>query len=236
MIKTLIILSLLILPQSCSSTRNLLQPKTNILLTEKNTYAIEGSYTVQSVQKWIKEIEDKRKNLRKSKTLFLVIKSPGGSVYASNLLINYLRTLDNTKLIAHQAASAAFNTFQLAELPRIVHYGSYLMTHHILTAIPNYKDLEELEAIIKKLRTFSDDIATEVAEKLKMTTEDYDQLMSQDYNCLGTSCAKYKMYDYLSNIKCSQKFMNEKRTIVKRFSFMGIPVEQKVEVSKCPLM
>lgn len=201
-----------------------------ILLTTQNSYTIKTQISSESVDATIKEIDKLHRRLGKGKPIYLVLKSPGGSIFAGNLLINFLKSLDREiKTISIYAASMGFQIVQsLGE--RLALKEGVLMAHPGSTRCEGNQ--YEIKPCLYRLKQFDNMLAKVAAERIGMKLKEYKDMIRYERWFMGTDLIGMNVIDRIVTIKCSKALL-KKKLYIKTFGLFGETTE---EVSACPLM
>lgn len=203
-----------------------------VLLTQNNHIFFGSQVTDESVAKAQIEIAKLSKALPDSGTIYLVIDSPGGSVSAGNLFIDFARSLPQTiKPICIFCASMGYHMFQSFN-ERIVLSSSTLMSHRaslggIGGQVPG--ELESRLAWIKRALNIMD---ASVAKRVGISVQAYQKLIYDELWLDGTTAVSLKHADSMPKIRCSSALVDGVKTQVVMTMFGPVEVTQ----SQCPLI
>lgn len=214
------------------STQLLSQSDDTVLLTDKNTVTFTGPVNDMSVANAQVKLGQISKNLNKNEIIYLVIDSPGGSVSAGNLFIDYANSLpQKIKPICIFCASMGYHMFQSFN-ERLVFSSSTLMSHRASLGGMGGQVPGELESRLKWIKDELLQMDTKVAKRVGLTVEDYRKLIYDELWLNGTSAVATKHADRVAKIKCSDNLIagTNNDTVITMFG----PVE--VKTSKCPLI
>lgn len=213
-----------------SSSFSKLKKRTVIELNEKNSYTFRGQVMQATVDAAIVEITKLHLELPKGEPIYLTLLTPGGSIFAGNMLIEHLKSLGRPiHTITIFAASMGFVTVQSLGNRYITDNGM-LMSHYGSTGCEgNYK---QIKVCLKRLLAFEEKIEKVCADRMGMKVNDYNKLIEDDLWLLAEEAIKIKAADEIVDIKCSEELMKGKQ-VIKFETFFG---EQTVEVSACPTM
>lgn len=205
-----------------------------IVLTEQNHVLFSGEVNDKSVAEAQIKLGKISKNLGKNETIYLVLDTPGGSISAGNLFMDFAKSLPQTiKPICIFCASMGYHFFQnFGE--RIVYQSSTLMSHRarlggISGQVPGEVNVR-LNAIMSEL----DQMNQHVANRVGLSLADYNKLVHDELWLSGTSAVKLKHADRVAKIKCDESIIDQTRTEVLELPQFGVSVE--LLFSKCPII
>jgi ATP-dependent protease ClpP protease subunit len=203
-----------------------------VLLTENNTVHFTGAVTDQSVAKAQRQMGMVSARLSSTDVIYLVIDSPGGSVMAGNLFIDFANSLpQKIKPICIFCASMGYHMFQSFE-ERLVFSSSSLMSHRVSIGglsgqIPG-EAISRLQSIIDT----SNEMDEKVAKRVGISVGEYKKLIYDELWLSGSAAVKSNHADKIARIRCSKSLLTgtQKSTVGTIFG----PVS--VTTSKCPLI
>lgn len=161
-------------------------------LKEKNILSLNGEVDEESAKKLIKEIKDKEKN----KELYLLINSPGGSVFHGSYI---LRAMQNSKakintVCMSLCASMAFVIHQQGEI-RMAQDKAILMSHPASSGGSNPGQLENQHNFMVLIKSFIDKMEMSIAKRNNMTLEEYKALVAYELWLDAEDATKRKFND-----------------------------------------
>lgn len=214
------------------STPLMSQPEDVVLLTAKNTIHFTGEVSDTSVSKAQKALGLLSAGLSKDATIYLVIDSPGGSVAAGNMFIDFANSLpQKIKPICIFCASMGYHMFQSFD-ERLVFSSSSLMSHRVsiggLSGQVPGEAISRLQSIIDT----SNEMDDKVAKRIGTSSEAYKKLIHDELWLSGSSAVSRNHADKIAKIRCSKELLEgvQKGTVNTMFG----PVS--VVTSKCPLI
>ena len=155
-----------------------LRNKSKLIILEKaNTVVFRGEVTNRSVANAQFQIQQAARNLPKGKPIYLVLDTPGGSVFAGLNLIDFVKGLDReVHTISLFAASMGFQFVQNFN-KRYVAPNGVLMSHRAAGGVKGQFDgeLEQRYAMIKRIIDKLDTIASRVESQEKERIVAYDE-------------------------------------------------------------
>jgi ATP-dependent Clp protease protease subunit len=215
---------------SSNAEFKLFQAEKTITLEASNSVAFRGPVTDESVSALMQKIEELRFGISESEPIFLVLDTPGGSVYAGLELIDYLKSLPNkVHTITLFAASMGFQIVQNSERRLITENGT-LMSHRASGGIEGQFD-GEIETNYNRVRRKIDYMDTIASKRMGMSLTDYKALIKDEYWVAGFDSVQDKAADEKVNLRCGKSL---KQTELIKVNTMFGAVE--VEFSKCPIM
>jgi len=188
---------------------------------------VTSSYVATSMQAIMKLDQE----LEKGKPLYLVLNTPGGSIFSGLEFIDFLKGLDReVKTISLFSASMGFAFVQeLGE--RIVTDNSLLMAHRSAGGVEGQFD-GELESRYNMIKRKIDLLEIRAAKRLQIPVKDYRQKVLNEYWVHGFDAVGDKAADKNVRLKCGSSLSG---TSVKQIPFVfGIILQ--VTFSDCPLI
>lgn len=202
--------------------------KSQIELDEGNVVALKGAVTQTSVYEVIQNLG---KRQGKKEKVYLVIDSPGGSVFAGLDLAYYLQTSGkNVTCVSKTAISMAFVILQACS-ERISMSNSVHMQHVASYGVQgdapnNLSFVKFLEKTLKVMQTMQ-------AERLGLSLPKFNQKTRDDWWLFGgEEPVKHNVTDKTEAVTCSSKLYEKKELMQVQTLFGNI----NVEVSACPLV
>lgn len=209
-----------------------IKPAEKTLQLEKsNTVVLKGPVTAQSVATVQNEIQHKAFKLSKTKPIYLVLDTPGGSVFAGLQLIDFIRSLDHkVHTVTLFAASMGFQIAQNLDT-RYIGTSATLMSHRAkLGGFGGQLDgeFESRYLMIKRQVDYLDTIA---ANRMKLSLPQYKQLILNEYWVHGYDSIAQNAADEQVNLTCGQSMAGTKQSKVN--TIFG---QFEVKFSECPLI
>jgi ATP-dependent Clp protease protease subunit len=202
-----------------------------IVLTENNCVVFRGEVTDDKVGEVEQELQNLSQRLSSTDVIYLVLDTPGGSVDAGNAFITYVHGLpQKVKTISIFAASMGFHIAQNLDERLVVPHGT-LMSHRVRASMSGEVPGELISRLNALLKTITR-MDTVVANRMKMSVEDYQEMVHDEYWTDGQSAVDEKAADRLVNVACDKSLSG--RTKEQVGEFLGIRV--LASVSKCPLI
>ena len=202
-----------------------------ILLTSQNTVALTGPVTSSSMAEIMHQLSEMSQKEQPSDPIYLVLNTPGGSVYAGLELIEYMNTLRRpVTVIANFAASMGFHILQHSER-RLVTKFATIMSHRANGSFSG--DIpQQVSSRLKHVV----DLVTKMDEHVisrtngKYNKQSYMDLIRDEYYAVGSDAIKDGFADEVVSLKCDDTLNVYKEKTINVFVFSF-----KVKVSACPL-
>lgn len=203
-----------------------------ILLTKNNTVNLRGPVTAESINAVIADLTVLDK-LPEDGPIFLVLNTPGGSIFSGLELIQYMNTLRRPVLVvANFAASMGFHILQHSKTRFVTEFAT-IMSHRARGSfsgeIPQQVS-SRLKHIIDLVGKMDDHVISRTNGKYNRSS--YMELIRDEYWGVGANAISDRFADKLAVLKCDRelKETTEKKELQ---IFMFIV---NAEVSKCPLI
>lgn len=204
--------------------------KKTIILQERNTLVMKGPVTDQSVAKLQQELNIMSHKLKKRDKIYLIMDTPGGSVFAGMQLIDHLRAIpQKVETITLFAASMGFQIVQNMDNRFITPSGT-LMSHRASGGLRGQFDgeLETRYQMVKRKIDYLDAIA---AKRMDMGVKDYKAMIKDEYWVSGFDAPIQKAADETVNVRCGETMKGTKNLTVR--TIFG---SANVKLSKCPII
>jgi ATP-dependent Clp protease, protease subunit len=201
-----------------------------IVLTDKNTVSFNDEFNSMSVAKKQVELFELAAS-SPEKDLYLVMNSPGGSVFAGSLFIDTVRSLNkNVHTITVFSASMAYHTVQGLGRRYILPSGM-LMSHRAYAGGLDGQFPGELNSRIKMLMESTEELDKVAAKRVGISLEDYKKLIHDELWLTGAKAVELNHADEVVQAVCDKSLSGTNIQEIR--SFFGI---FKVEFSNCPLI
>lgn len=227
-IQSLILSVMLAISISCASAKT-------IKLTTRNTVTIRGEVSAKSMMKAQNDILKKITLLKKDQPLYLVLQSPGGSVFDGKALINFLGVIKNLKHPIHtvglSAASMAFVILEYGD-KRFAVKDAVLMSHRPAVGLAGQFNDGELESRLRMLKSYTTIIDEEIAQKIGISIKEYKKLVKDEWWLVGKEAKKQNVVDDIVTVECSKELIDSRYTITVGSFFFA----QTINFSGCPLI
>lgn len=227
-LSTIVLIALGILLSTTLFSRN----DDTVVLTKDNHIVFSGVVSDTSVAKAQLELGRISSQLSKNDTIYLVIDSPGGSVTAGNLFIDFANSLpQKIKPICIFCASMGYHMFQSFD-ERLVYGSSELMSHRVRIGGLAGQVPGEAVSRLNNIIQVSNKMDRAVANRVGLTLEAYQKLIYDELWLDGDSAVKTKHADRAAKIRCEDSLMNEKKTEVVNTMFGPV----QITFSSCPVI
>ncbi len=214
--------------------------KAEIVLTESNTIVFRDIFTSTTVAEATLKARAMDASLPPGQPMYLVIDSPGGEIDAGIEFIENLNSLNHKVVTLTQfAASMGFQTVQGISGERLILANGTLMSHKAKGGFegefaPNGGQLNTRFAYYLKRVERMDKRAVERTHG-QLTLKEYEDLIRDEYWCDGQDCVDKGFADKVVNATCDETLSGSRETVI-TMPFMGMTVQLKAKVSKCPLV
>lgn len=213
-----------------SSGLKLSPAKKTIVLEKKNMLVFRGPVTAKSVAETQAKLLKMSYDLKRSDVIYLVLDTPGGSVFAGMQLIDHLRAVpQRIQTVTLFAASMGFQIVQNMDKRYITRSGT-LMSHRARGGIQGQFDgeLETRYKMVKRAINYLDAIAS---KRMDLSLDAYRKLIKDEYWVHGFDASADKAADEMVNLNCGKTLNGTEK---KEFMTFFGPVD--VTFSKCPLI
>lgn len=205
-----------------------------IVLNESNHVLFSGVVDDKSVAEAQIKLGKISKQLGNNETIYLVLDTPGGSITAGNLFIDFAKSLpQKIKPICIFCASMGYHMFQSFD-ERLVYSGSTLMSHRARLGGLSGQVPGELNSRLFAIMTELDQMDTVASKRVGLSLADYKKLIHDELWLSGTSAVKTKHADRIAKIKCDESIIDQTRTEVVTIPMLGLTAE--LLFSKCPII
>lgn len=199
-------------------------------LEDTNTVVFRGPVTEDSVSEAMRKLQKMSRDLNKTDKIYLVLDTPGGSVFDGLDFIDFATALpQEVHTITLFAASMGFQIVQNLDNRLITPQGT-LMSHRARGGVDGQFDgeLEERYKMVKRKIDYMDHIAS---KRMGLTMGQYKKLILNEYWVHGFDAKEDKAADRQVLLRCGKSLDGTED--LKFQTFFG-PVT--VVVSKCPMI
>lgn len=204
----------------------------SIKLTENNHAILSGPVTDKSVAGVQVELGKIAAKNPAGSIVYLVLDTPGGSVFAGNQLADFGKSLPVLiKPICLFCASIGYHLFQSFD-ERLVQPSSILMSHRVTLNGIGGQIPGELVTRIKFYTDISDEMDRVVSKRVGMTFDAYRAAIYDELWLTGQQALAAGHADKMVKVHCSGELLKGKRTEQINTIFGSVTVT----FSKCPLI
>jgi len=198
----------------------------SVTLTENNTVVFRGPVNTYSADLYGQQLLVASDKLPGDETIYLVLDSPGGSVFAGMQFISLMQSIpQNVECITILAASMAHAILEACPGNRYVAPAGVAMIHRAKGGFNGQFNDGEVESRLQFLKSIINSMEKANANRMGLTLETYKKLAKDEFWCSARNCVKYSFVDALIGIKCAPGLAT------KTYSYRG-----RFKLSKCPLI
>ena len=204
-----------------------------ITLTENNHVVFKGVVNAQSVAKASRDLLKLSFKTKPGDTIYLVLDSPGGSVYHGLDFVQLFATIPrNVECIAKKAHSMAHHFLQACPGKRYGVANMMSMAHRAAGGFRGTFNRGQVEQQLELWTSIVQSMEKVNAKRMGLSLEKYQSYAKDEYWCHGYDCVKKNFVDSIETVGCSEKLVN-KETSRKVNTFFG---SYKIYESKCPFI
>lgn len=201
-----------------------------IKLESKNTVTFRGPVTSGSVSQIMNKLKKISRKLNKNDTIYLVIDSPGGSVFDGLSLIDFMKALpQKVTTITLFAVSMGFQIVQNSDYRMILTNGT-LMSHRARGGVSGQFD-GELESRYKMVKRAIDYMDVIASKRMGLSLKTYKALILNEYWVHGFDAIEDRAADEQVLVRCGKSL--DGTELVTLNTVFGVI---KATFSKCPLI
>ncbi len=203
-----------------------------ITLTPDNHILFSGVVTDASVTVNQLKLGQLSARLPRNATIYLVLDTPGGSVPAGNLFIDFAKSLpQKIKPISIFAASMGYHMFQSFD-ERIMQSSSTIMSHRVSLSGLSGQVPGELVTRLNSIISISNQMDDVASKRVGLSRKDYQDLIHDELWLSGSDAVATGHADKLAKISCSEELINGTR--IEQVDTLFGPLD--VKFSACPLI
>lgn len=209
------------------------QDTKGIKLTSDNHCFLDGGVNARSMGQMKLCLSEKHiKRGKKGYPLYLVINSPGGSVYAGLDFIRFAKNIPNLKTYTLFAASMGSAIVEHLPGERIGSDFTITMFHRAKGSFKGQFEDGEVEKQLKLWKEIVRGMETASSKRIGITLEDYKSRVKDEWWVYGKDNITQNTLDRISGAYCS----NELLLKVRKKKIETIFGDYEVTISKCPLI
>lgn len=202
----------------------------NIILKADNTVSLNTAVSDESITDIMLDVQRLNK-IETDEPIYLVLNTPGGSVFAGINFIRYALTSRRPiYTITIFAASMGFQIVQALPGKRLMAFSGVLMSHRAAVSGVAGQYPGELNVRVNFYQDISTELDVGVAKRAGITLKEYQALIHDEYYANNEKAIKDKFADQSVGVSCDASLDT---TYNKDFQTVLGPVE--VEFASCPL-
>ena len=195
-------------------------------MTEENTLLFKGAIKDSSVAKFGTRLLKMSSAARSDATFYIVLDSPGGSIYAGLSLISLIESIpQKVHCVAIFAASMAHAVLQACPGKR------YLSTNNGVVMIHRAKGMfmgqfndGEVESQLRLWRNIVSTMEVRNAKRMNYSMKEYRKRSKDEWWCSNKNCLKERFVDEIVRMKCSKYLIREKIRLNKHYYYSACPL------------
>lgn len=205
----------------------------DIVLTSTNHCSLEDEVNYQSMKDLTFCLADKViKRNGKNYTIYLVINSPGGSIYDGLKFIAFAKTIKNLETVTIFAASMASSIVESLPGKRHGVENAITMFHRAKGSVSGQFEDGELESRLALWKSIVRKMEQVNAKRIGITLKQYKRNVVNEWWVYGDDNVSENVLDQITVVKCSSKLLKDKKT-----RKVSTPFGSYDEtISNCPLV
>lgn len=205
-----------------------------VLLVPDNTVNFRGEVSGFTVAVAVLELQSKiLKRGEQNYPIYLVLNTPGGSIYDGENFIEFVKTKKNVHTITIFAASMGAMIVESLPGERLILDSGILMFHRASGQFSGQFEDGEVEQQLTFWKSFVRNIEQRIANRMGISLEDYKAKIKDELWLRGSDAVKEKAADRIVSVECSDELISETEKIIE--SVMGL-FEVESTYSRCPLL
>jgi ATP-dependent protease ClpP protease subunit len=203
-----------------------------IQLNTSNTVVFRGGVDSSSVTKAQKDLLAMHKKRGKKKyKIYLVMDSPGGSIYDGMSFIDFAKTIPNVDTVSMFAASMASAIVQALPGTRYATPNGIMMYHRAKGSFSGQFEDGEVESMLALWKKIVRKMEKTNATRMSIPLKKYKSKVKDEWWMFGEENVVNKSVDAILHISCSKELMEQEEEVIHR-SFFGT---RNLKYSRCPL-
>lgn len=205
----------------------------DVVLTTNNTCSLEDQVDAETIQELETCLVNKMRirGARKSK-IYLVVHSPGGSVYRGIRFIQFAKEIPNLETVTLFAASMASGIVQALPGTRHITEDAFMMFHRASGQFSGQFETGDVETQLRLWKSVVRKMEMVNSNRIGITLNDYKSRIVNEWWLYGNENITQKTADKISTVRCSPTLMARKKTKTIQTLFGTF----KDVRSACPLM
>lgn len=204
----------------------------DIVLTKKNTAVLRGPVESSSVADVMSQLSELNKVGKDGDPIYLILQTPGGSVFHGLNLIEYMNSLRRpVHVVANFAASMGFHILENSPKRYVTKYGT-IMSHRASGGFQG--DIpHQVQSRFKHITDLIQKMDDQVISRTngKYTRNSYMELIRDEYWSVGENAIKDGFADEIASLKCDESLDGSSEKTFN--SFFG---QVTVVFAECPLL
>jgi ATP-dependent protease ClpP protease subunit len=209
------------IPQDIPPSSDTLSPSSDLkplpvdktlTLEKRNTIVLRGVIEESSVAEVEQKLQQISNNLSKDDEIYLVLDSPGGSVFDGIDLINFILALpQKVNTVTLFAASMAFQIAQNLNTRYVTRNGTLMSHRATVSGVGGQLD-GEFESRYKMLKRQTDFLDYVAAARMEMPLKDYKNMIIPEYWVFGFDAVQQKAADKEILLRCGKSIQDGTET------------------------